>query len=174
MSVDVERQLRIGVPEDARDRVQVRAGGQQQARGGVAQIVETNAARQRDRHQLPPPLRQALAPSAQAAGAVALRVIRLPLLVPAPAAQVSPASHQPCMHQRAVEHVAHRRVVAEHLPVGARKDEFAFRGGGERVLEVRQELGCNGNRLLVRSLGGPIVAVAHGDDSAAEVDIHLA
>ena len=78
--VDVEGQLRIGVRQDARHCVQIGAGGEQQARRRVAQVVEAHPARDRERHQLAAALGKAAALVAHAGLAVALHIVRVVLL----------------------------------------------------------------------------------------------
>src|SRR5205823_1926369 len=87
----VEGQLRIGMPQDACDGVQVGAGGEQQARGGVAQVMEAHAAWDGNGHQLAAALGKPGPLLAHAGGAEALRIVGVVFLALAPAADVAPS-----------------------------------------------------------------------------------
>lgn len=136
----------------------------------MAQVVEAHPARDGQRHQLAAALGEAGAFLADAAGAVALHIVGVVLFAVAPAANMTPSRDDARAAQRATKHVAHRSVLAEHLSVGSGKNEVAPRLV-KSALEVRHELGGDGDRFLVCALGAPVVAAAHGEQSPAQVDI---
>ena len=90
-----------------------------------------------------------------------------------PAAQMAPSGDHARASQGAAKHVADGSVLAEHLSVGSGEDELAARLV-ESALQIRHQFGRDRNRFFVRTFRRAIVAVAHHQQTASEVDVALA